>query len=213
MVRIEVRMRGTLEPVKRTAIALHLDASQEVIESTTDRNGKAEFEIAPVSGKIKVDGITRYCGRLDGDILIELWSTGESSTICERGAPPGSNVGSIAYPSMQTRSVRVNGQDVSTDMEGYLVDLDDWSEDFVRAEAKYEELALTSEHWEVIRYLRKYFEQHQVQCTVRDLIVHFKKVWGSEKGSNRYLHQIFPKGGPQKQGNRLAGLLRTKGEH
>ncbi len=31
--------------------------------------------------------------------------------------------------------------------------------------------------------------------------------------SNRYLHQIFPNGGPQKQGNRLAGLLRTKGEH
>lgn len=27
------------------------------------------------------------------------------------------------------------------------------------------------------------------------------------------LHRLFPRGGPQNQGNRLAGLLRTKGEH
>jgi cobyrinic acid a,c-diamide synthase len=34
-----------------------------------------------------------------------------------------------------------------------------------------------------------------------------------ERGNNHHLHEIFPVGGPQKQGNRLAGLLRTKGEH
>ena len=45
------------------------------------------------------------------------------------------------------------------------------------------------------------------------MIKHFKIRWGKVKGSNKYLHQIFPRGGPQKQGNRLAGLLRTKGEH
>ena len=48
---------------------------------------------------------------------------------------------------------------------------------------------------------------------MRDMIKHFSKIWGKERGSNHYLHQIFPHGGPQKQGNRLAGLLRTKGEH
>jgi tRNA 2-thiouridine synthesizing protein E len=45
------------------------------------------------------------------------------------------------------------------------------------------------------------------------MIKHFRKIWGADKGNNRYLHEIFPRGGPQKQGNRLAGLLRTKGEH
>ncbi len=93
------------------------------------------------------------------------------------------------------------------------MDLSDWSEDFVRAQAAVEGLALTAEHWEVIRFLRDHFEQHGVQAQVRDLIRHFRQVWGPERGSNRYLHRIFPRGGPQKQGNRLAGLLRTKGEH
>jgi tRNA 2-thiouridine synthesizing protein E len=45
------------------------------------------------------------------------------------------------------------------------------------------------------------------------MIRHFRKLWGEERGSSRYLHRLFPRGGPQKQGNRLAGLLRTKGEH
>jgi tRNA 2-thiouridine synthesizing protein E len=65
----------------------------------------------------------------------------------------------------------------------------------------------------VIRYLREHFAKHGAQATVREMIQHFRQVWGAEKGSNRYLHRLFPRGGPQKQGNRLAGLLRTKGEH
>ena len=48
---------------------------------------------------------------------------------------------------------------------------------------------------------------------VRVMIRHFTGVWGPERGSNHHLHEMFPRGGPQKQGNRLAGLLRTKGEH
>lgn len=111
------------------------------------------------------------------------------------------------------KTLYVGGQPVLTDSEGYLVNLKDWSEDFVRALAHQEGITLTDEHWAVIRYLRAYFEQHGVQAQVREMIRHFRQKWGLAKGSNRYLHEIFPRGGPQKQGNRLAGLLRTKGEH
>jgi tRNA 2-thiouridine synthesizing protein E len=52
-----------------------------------------------------------------------------------------------------------------------------------------------------------------VQPQVRVMITHFTGKWGKEKGSNHYLHELFPRGGPQKQGNRLAGIRRTKGEH
>jgi tRNA 2-thiouridine synthesizing protein E len=45
------------------------------------------------------------------------------------------------------------------------------------------------------------------------MIWHFSKVWGPDHGNNHHLHTLFPIGGPQKQGNRLAGLLKTKGEH
>lgn len=111
------------------------------------------------------------------------------------------------------RTIHVNGRDVATDSEGYLRDLADWSEDFARALAREEKLMLTNEHWELIRFLREYYQQHGVQAQVRVMIRHFTKVWGPERGNNHYLHELFPIGGPQKQGNRLAGLLRTKGEH
>ena len=112
-----------------------------------------------------------------------------------------------------SRYLLVNGKEIETDSEGYIRNLDEWSEDFAVALAKQEELELTDEHWDVIRYLRDYYQEHSVQAQVRNMIKHFAEVWGKERGNNHYLHAIFPKGGPQKQGNRMAGLLRTKGEH
>ena len=111
------------------------------------------------------------------------------------------------------RMLRVDGHDIETDSEGYLRNLEDWCEDFVRVQAEAEGLALTAEHWQVIDFLRAYYAEHGVQAQVRAMIRHFAQAWGPQRGNNHYLHEIFPRGGPQKQGNRLAGLLRTKGEH
>ena len=118
-------------------------------------------------------------------------------------------------PTIQpaVRRLRVGAREIETDSEGYLRNLDDWSEDFVRAQALAEGLVLTDEHWQLIRFLREYYAEHGVQAQVRAMIRHFAQAWGPERGNNHVLHQIFPRGGPQKQGNRLAGLLRTKGEH
>lgn len=117
------------------------------------------------------------------------------------------------YPNMQIKTLMVNGKEIRTCSEGYIVDLEDWSEDFVYALAEAEDLDLTDEHWQVIHFIRDFHDKNNVQPNVRTMIKHFRDVWGAEKGSNRYLHDIFPKGGPQKQGNRLAGIRRTKGEH
>ena len=119
----------------------------------------------------------------------------------------------LYYPNMQNFTMDVNGESILCDGEGYLLDLEAWSEDYVHASAKREQLDLNDEHWQVIYFIRAFHDQHGVQAPVRDMIRHFKKTWGQEKGSSRYLHQIFPKGGPQKQGNRLAGVRKPKGEH
>ena len=112
-----------------------------------------------------------------------------------------------------TRTIVVDGTPVATDTEGYLLRRDQWSEAFASALAEHEGLDLTPAHWEVLRFLREYYFRHGVQAQVRAMIRHFTSTWGPERGSNRHLHDMFPRGGPQKQGNRLAGLLRTKGEH
>jgi tRNA 2-thiouridine synthesizing protein E len=107
----------------------------------------------------------------------------------------------------------VDGRAVATDSEGYLLNLDDWSEAFAEVLARQEGLVLTPAHWAVIRFLRDHWQTHGVQAQVRLMVRHFSAAWGTELGSNHQLHAMFPAGGPQKQGNRLAGLLRTKGEH
>ena len=121
--------------------------------------------------------------------------------------------GKIYYPNMQTKTTIVDGKEILLDGEGYLLDLDEWSEEFVIVRAKEEGLDLTDEHRDVIEFIRDYYEEKNVQAPVRDMIRHFKKTWGKEKANTRYLHKIFPLGGPQKQGNRLAGVRKPKGEH
>lgn len=206
-------MKFGQEPLKRTPVVLQMDADDQPVGPVlTDRSGVAVFDVPPGSGKVLVSGVERFHGKLDGEVSIALWSITQSpdaSTGAVGVFPSGSN----AYPSMTTRVVEVDGREVLTDSEGYLVDPADWSEAFVKALAVQEGLQLGAEQWEVVRYLREYFADRGSQASVRDMIKHFRKVWGAEKGSNRYLHRLFPRGGPQKQGNRLAGLLRTKGEH
>jgi tRNA 2-thiouridine synthesizing protein E len=213
MISVKVFMRVSGEPLKRVAVQLQPDTSEEPLEPVaTDRSGIARFDIPATPGKVLVSGVERYHGRLDGEIAIGLWSLTESSDSSE-GAPGEFTPGSNAYPGMATRRLLVNGHEVLTDSEGYLVTPADWSEAFARKQAETEGLSLTGEHWEVIRFIRDWYARHGTQAAVRDMLKHFRELWGREKGSNRYLHTLFPRGGPQKQGNRLAGLLRTKGEH
>lgn len=213
MVAVKVFMKLSQQPLKRTPVVLRIDEDgAETSPVLTDRGGVARFDVSATSGKVLVSGVERYHGRLEGDIDVELWSITQSGSESE-GAPGQFPRGSNAYPSMSMQTVVVDGREVLTDSEGYLVDPSEWSESFVRSQAAAENLVLTAEHWEVIRYLRDYFARRGTQATVRDMIRHFRNAWGPEKGSNRYLHRIFPRGGPQKQGNRLAGILRTKGEH
>jgi tRNA 2-thiouridine synthesizing protein E len=213
MITVSLRMKIDQTPLKRVPVAICLDADGYCTPPVpTDREGRARFDLPEASGKVLVDEVERYQGRLEGQVQVELWSLTEApndSLDLDGHMPLGSN----AYPSMETRTLEVEGRRVLTDGEGYLVNPADWSEAFVRTLASAEGLILTDAHWALIRYLREYFARTGTQSTVRDMVRHFSQVWGREAGGSASLHRLFPRGGPQKQGNRLAGLLRTKGEH
>lgn len=84
---------------------------------------------------------------------------------------------------------------------------------YVYASVKPEALGLDDEYWYLVNIIRDFHDKNGVQAPVRDMVKHFKKFWGKEKGSSKYLHPIFPKGDPQIQGNRLAGMRKPKGEY
>lgn len=117
------------------------------------------------------------------------------------------------YPgNMQTNpyaiynlAVLVDGKEILTDQEGYIQNMDNWSKGFAEALAAREGLKLMAEHWDVIRFIRDYHDRHGVQAPVRDMIRHFSKLWGKERGNNRYLHTICPQRRPAKAGQPAGG--------
>ena len=106
--------------------------------------------------------------------------------------------------------IEVNGQSYETDEEGYLVNLSDWNEDIANVIAQQENVEMTPNHWEVVNFLREYYNEYQIAPAVRVLTKAIGKKLGPEKGSNQYLYELFPYG-PAKQACKIAGLPKPTG--
>ncbi len=103
-----------------------------------------------------------------------------------------------------------NGTVVETDEEGYIRDISLWTRELAELIAKGESINMTSEHWEVVNFLRGYHEEYKIAPAIRVLTKAIKKSMGPEKGNSRYLYELFPYG-PAKQGCKIAGLPKPTG--
>ncbi len=99
----------------------------------------------------------------------------------------------------------VNEHVVKTDLNGYLLDLDDWSEEVAEAIAESDDIRLTDRHWEILNYLRDHYLRFGHSPNVRLLMKVIQKDLGPEKGTKKYLYDLFPLG-PSRQGCKIAGL-------
>ena len=52
-------------------------------------------------------------------------------------------------------TIEVNGKNIETDEEGYLVTLSDWTEDVGTVIAQTENVPMTQDHWDVVNFLRE----------------------------------------------------------
>jgi TusE/DsrC/DsvC family sulfur relay protein len=98
----------------------------------------------------------------------------------------------------------------AVDEEGFLVNLGDWTKEIAEEMAKGDDVELSEEHWEVINFLRDYYEEYQIAPAVRVLTKAIGKKMGKDKGNSKYLYSLFPYG-PGKQGCRFAGLPKPTG--
>jgi tRNA 2-thiouridine synthesizing protein E len=93
------------------------------------------------------------------------------------------------------------------DAEGYLVEPGDWNDEVAQALAEEENIQLNDDHWDVIRFMRDYFDEHQVIADARFVIKHLAARMG--KDAHKKLFELFPYG-YVKQACKIAGMRRPR---
>ncbi len=102
-------------------------------------------------------------------------------------------------------SYQLDNQQIETDRFGYLKHTSDWSKPLAELIASGEGIALTDAHWEVITFVRDFYQTYNTSPAIRLLVKEMEKAYGPERGNSRYLYKLFPKG-PAKQATKIAGL-------
>lgn len=92
--------------------------------------------------------------------------------------------------------------------EGFLENESDWTPGVAEVIAGEDGITLSSNHWEIIQFLRLFYRDYEVSPPSNRLFVKaVKDHFGDEKGNSIYLMQLFS-GTPAKTACRIAGLPR-----
>jgi tRNA 2-thiouridine synthesizing protein E len=106
--------------------------------------------------------------------------------------------------------INVNGKEIETDAEGFLANLDDWSEDVAVTLSQQDELVLGEKHWQVINWIRDYYAENSTAPNLRVITKLIGNDLGDEFSDKKYLFDLFPYG-PAKQAARYAGMPKPTG--
>ena len=104
-------------------------------------------------------------------------------------------------------TLTVGARTLELDKDGYLVDLNAWSDEVANALAAAETLELTADHWEILTLLRQFYAEFQLSPATRPLIKYTALKLGPQKGNSLHLNTLF-NGTPAKLAAKLAGLPR-----
>ena len=104
-----------------------------------------------------------------------------------------------------------NGSSIETDENGYLVSLEDWNEGVAEKLAEDEEITMNGEHWEIINFLRDYYQEFQIAPAIKVLTKAIAKKNDIHKNeASVFLYELFPNG-PGLQACKIAGLPKPTG--
>lgn len=93
------------------------------------------------------------------------------------------------------------------DADGYLVDPAQWTEAVAEELARGQSITLTAEHWDVLRFMRAFYEEHQIAADARFVIRHLAERHGEQARAR--LFELFPYGYPG-QACRIAGMRKPR---
>jgi TusE/DsrC/DsvC family sulfur relay protein len=103
----------------------------------------------------------------------------------------------------------IDGRIVETNEQGFLCDLDDWSEEFAKALAARDGIELYVDHWELIWYFRDYYKETQTIPSMRKIVLTLGpqrgKRFRDRKAYEKHIYGLFPSD-PIREVCKLAGL-------
>jgi dissimilatory sulfite reductase related protein len=101
------------------------------------------------------------------------------------------------------------GTPIVTDDEGYLVEPADWDEGVARQLSRQEGLELGDEHWRVLRFMRRYYDEHRVAADARFAVRFLADDLGYGRKAHNHLFELFPYG-YVRQACKIAGMKRPR---
>ena len=101
--------------------------------------------------------------------------------------------------------IEVNGPVIELNEAGFMENREAWNEQVAEALAVSAGIDLTDAHWEIILFIRNYYQQYNHLPNARVFTKAIRKEFGEQKGNTRYLYGLFPDG-PLKFACLIAGL-------
>jgi len=105
--------------------------------------------------------------------------------------------------------IEIDEAKTETNEQGYLRNLNDWSENFATAIAKKDGMELFVDHWELIMYFRDYYVENQANPTMHKIVRSLGKMKGDrfhkQKEYEKHIYSLFPVD-PVHEICKLAGL-------
>lgn len=104
--------------------------------------------------------------------------------------------------------IKIAKKNIHVNIQGYLDNYDDWSEEFARKMAKIDNVKLYNDHWELIYYFREYYLHNLVAPTMHQMIIELmsKNIkFQDKKKYEEHIYALFPSD-PIREVCKLAGL-------
>ncbi|MFO7966715.1 MAG: TusE/DsrC/DsvC family sulfur relay protein [Archaeoglobaceae archaeon] len=110
--------------------------------------------------------------------------------------------------------IEVGSRKIEVDEDGFLKDPGEWDEEVTKALARDSRfgtpIELTDKHWELIKFVREFYEKEKIDPPIHMLERKVGEVYGEDRVDLTFINKLFP-GGRVKGLARLAGLPELTG--
>lgn len=103
------------------------------------------------------------------------------------------------------QQIQIQDRIIKTDDEGYLLNPEEWDADVAAKLAESINIEMSEHHWEVVNFVRNYYEKNQTVPEARHALKDLGEKLGKDVVNRKFLYNLFPYGYGQ-QACKIAGM-------